>query len=330
MKKRRLRLFACAAAIGCTLTAVNLSADAADGSSALDCAECCMDYDLNDDLTVIFQKMYAAYNITAFSAQKADYAEITMRVIRPFTFFQNGMVSLDSCVATTTITLPLLDNYYTYMFDQSSFKMKAGDVLRFSTTFYNKSGDQKVTVPATPGSYISFCGCDDFTASGSPQTLYLSGFSSAEAEYADITVNVNRKNNDFYSIVESTTSTVSLDKSHGCIKFDPSQLNFQSGDLVSLSYTFYNKSGNAVSDIKSGTQSALLSTKPGVAPGDINGDGTVSKTDIISMQNFLANAPENKPVTDAEICLRTADLNRDGRITCKDLTILKNIMLIES
>lgn len=329
MKHSKKRIFASATATCALFAAVILPADAsAAGTPVIEFSESVTDYDLQDDTTVSFQKDYPAFNITVKSSTKAEYAEVTMDAIRPFTFLGNGKTLFDQLVSHATIALPLVENYYSYTLTSQNLNLAAGDVAHFTVKLYSLVNGQKVYQDPAPGSYLSFSGCEILSAPSEYQDFYLSCFSSSEAAYADVTLTVNSLKDGYYLPAATSTEKVSLTKNHGCIKLTPAQLKFSSGDALTLSYTFYDKNGNVVSGPNAGTETALLSSKPGVPPGDINGDGSVTKKDIVCMQDFLSNTPENEPVQSTGLCLRTADLNCDGRISCKDLTILKNLLLV--
>ena len=56
-----------------------------------------------------------------------------------------------------------------------------------------------------------------------------------------------------------------------------------------------------------------------VIPGDVNGDGTVTSSDITALYNFLLNNDGSAIVN--------GDQNGDGAITSGDITLVYNIIL---
>lgn len=332
MKQNKNRLLAGAAALCMLLAASALPAEAASSTSfnSSECTESLTNYNHDDILTFVFQKKYDAYNISAHCSGNASYAEVTIQATRPFTYLAADRVLFDQEVYNSTITLPLVNGSRSWLISGDRIKSIAGDVLHVSVRFYNKVNDQIQYIETPAGSSVSFCGCNALDAP-SAQELYLSGISTADADYVDVKMTVNRTS-DLQSFTASGSYNIRipLSKNYGCIKLSPDQLNYAAGNVVTLDYVFYDKNGNPVSDFSNETESVVLSNTPGLHPGDLNGDGSLSKADIRCMQEFLSNNPDGSNAPTAGLCLRIADLNHDGRISSKDLTLLKKLVLTDS
>ena len=62
--------------------------------------------------------------------------------------------------------------------------------------------------------------------------------------------------------------------------------------------------------------------EPEVVPGDVNGDGTVNASDIITLKKYLINASDK-----SEIDITAADLNGDNQVNIIDFILLKSCFL---
>ena len=80
------------------------------------------------------------------------------------------------------------------------------------------------------------------------------------------------------------------------------------------------KAGNVFEDIHPKNSTATLTITEAVM-GDVNGDGRVSVTDVISMNSYIL---EEEP---AQFIRKVADLNGDGRVTITDLVQVIDIIL---
>lgn len=58
-----------------------------------------------------------------------------------------------------------------------------------------------------------------------------------------------------------------------------------------------------------------------ILPGDVNGDGSITTADIVTMVNFLSGT------TPPTFCFDNADLNGDGVISVADIVMLVNLLL---
>ena len=80
------------------------------------------------------------------------------------------------------------------------------------------------------------------------------------------------------------------------------------------------KAGNVYEDIHPKNSTATLTVTEAVM-GDVNGDGRVSVTDVISMNSYIL---EEEP---AQFIRKVADLNGDGKVTITDLVQVIDIIL---
>lgn len=80
------------------------------------------------------------------------------------------------------------------------------------------------------------------------------------------------------------------------------------------------KAGNVYEDIHPKNSTATLSVTEAVM-GDVNGDGRVSVTDVISMNSYIL---EEEP---AQFIRKVADLNGDGKVTITDMVQVIDIIL---
>jgi len=80
------------------------------------------------------------------------------------------------------------------------------------------------------------------------------------------------------------------------------------------------KTGNVYEDIHPKNSTATLTITEAVM-GDVNGDGRVSVTDVISMNSYIL---EEEP---AQFIRKVADLNGDGKVTITDLVQVIDIIL---
>lgn len=80
------------------------------------------------------------------------------------------------------------------------------------------------------------------------------------------------------------------------------------------------KTGNVYEDIHPRNSTATLTVTEAV-PGDVNGDGRVSVTDVISMNSYIL---EEVP---AQFIRKVADLNGDGKVTITDMVQVIDIIL---
>lgn len=80
------------------------------------------------------------------------------------------------------------------------------------------------------------------------------------------------------------------------------------------------KAGNVYEDIHPKNSTALLTITEAMM-GDVNGDGRVSVTDVISMNSYIL---EEEP---AQFIRKVADLNGDGKVTITDLVQVIDIIL---
>ena len=80
------------------------------------------------------------------------------------------------------------------------------------------------------------------------------------------------------------------------------------------------KAGNVYEDIHPKNSTATL-TITEATMGDVNGDGRVSVTDVISMNSYIL---EEEP---AQFIRKVADLNGDGRVTITDMVQIIDIIL---
>ncbi|MBO7069633.1 MAG: Ig-like domain-containing protein [Bacteroidaceae bacterium] len=80
------------------------------------------------------------------------------------------------------------------------------------------------------------------------------------------------------------------------------------------------KAGNVYEDIHPKNSTATLTVTEAMM-GDVNGDGRVSVTDVISMNSFIL---EEEP---AQFIRKVADLNGDGKITITDMVQVIDIIL---
>lgn len=80
------------------------------------------------------------------------------------------------------------------------------------------------------------------------------------------------------------------------------------------------KAGNVYEDIHPKNSTATLTVTEAVM-GDVNGDGRVSVTDVISMNSYIL---EEEP---AQFIRKVADLNGDGRVTITDMVQVIDIIL---
>ena len=80
------------------------------------------------------------------------------------------------------------------------------------------------------------------------------------------------------------------------------------------------KTGNVYEDIHPNNSTAKLTITEAVM-GDVNGDGRVSVTDVISMNSYIL---EEEP---AQFIRKVADLNGDGKVTITDLVQVIDIIL---
>ena len=80
------------------------------------------------------------------------------------------------------------------------------------------------------------------------------------------------------------------------------------------------KTGNVYEDIHPKNSTATLTVTEAVM-GDVNGDGRVSVTDVISMNSYIL---EEEP---AQFIRKVADLNGDGRVTITDMVQVIDIIL---
>jgi len=73
-----------------------------------------------------------------------------------------------------------------------------------------------------------------------------------------------------------------------------------------------------------GNIGTATSTVQVIAPGDVNGTGTVDVTDLVVLANYLAgNVPDSAPVMTNIAAL---DVNGDGKIDAVDMVILANYL----
>lgn len=80
------------------------------------------------------------------------------------------------------------------------------------------------------------------------------------------------------------------------------------------------KAGNVLEDIHPKNSTATLTVTEAMM-GDVNGDGRVSVTDVISMNSYIL---EEEP---AQFIRKVADLNGDGRVTITDMVQVIDIIL---
>ena len=80
------------------------------------------------------------------------------------------------------------------------------------------------------------------------------------------------------------------------------------------------KTGNVYEDIHPRNSTATLTVTEAVM-GDVNGDGRVSVTDVISMNSYIL---EEEP---ARFIRKVADLNSDGKVTITDMVQVIDIIL---
>ena len=80
------------------------------------------------------------------------------------------------------------------------------------------------------------------------------------------------------------------------------------------------KAGNVLEDIHPKNSTAMLTITEAVM-GDVNGDGRVSVTDVISMNSYIL---EEEP---AQFIRKVADLNGDGKVTITDMVQVIDIIL---
>ena len=80
------------------------------------------------------------------------------------------------------------------------------------------------------------------------------------------------------------------------------------------------KTGNVYEEVTPKNSTASLTVIEAV-PGDVNGDGTVSVTDVISMNSYIL---EEDP---AQFIRKVADVNGDGRVTITDMVQVIDIIL---
>lgn len=80
------------------------------------------------------------------------------------------------------------------------------------------------------------------------------------------------------------------------------------------------KAGNVLEDIHPKNSTAMLTIIEAVM-GDVNGDGRVSVTDVISMNSYIL---EEEP---AQFIRKVADLNGDGKVTITDMVQVIDIIL---
>ena len=80
------------------------------------------------------------------------------------------------------------------------------------------------------------------------------------------------------------------------------------------------KAGNVFEDIHPKNSTATL-TVAEATMGDVNGDGRVSVTDVISMNSYIL---EEEP---AQFIRKVADLNGDGKVTITDIVQVIDIIL---
>lgn len=80
------------------------------------------------------------------------------------------------------------------------------------------------------------------------------------------------------------------------------------------------KAGNVYEDIHPKNSTAKLTVTEAVM-GDVNGDGRVSVTDVISMNSYIL---EEEP---AQFIRKVADLNNDGKVTITDMVLVIDIIL---
>lgn len=80
------------------------------------------------------------------------------------------------------------------------------------------------------------------------------------------------------------------------------------------------KTGNVYEDIHPKNSTAKLIVTEAVM-GDVNGDGRVSVTDVISMNSYIL---EEEP---AQFIRKVADLNNDGKVTITDMVLVIDIIL---
>lgn len=80
------------------------------------------------------------------------------------------------------------------------------------------------------------------------------------------------------------------------------------------------KAGNVYEDIHPKNSTASLTVTEAVM-GDVNGDGRVSVTDVISMNSYIL---EEEP---AQFIRKVADLNGDGKVTITDMVQVIDIIL---
>jgi len=99
-------------------------------------------------------------------------------------------------------------------------------------------------------------------------------------------------------------------------------------DVATGSYTMTSKdiemtvkkAGNVYEDIHPKSSTATLTVTEAVM-GDVNGDGRVSVTDVISMNSYIL---EEEP---AQFIRKVADLNGDGKVTITDMVQVIDIIL---
>lgn len=80
------------------------------------------------------------------------------------------------------------------------------------------------------------------------------------------------------------------------------------------------KTGNVYEDVHPKNSTATLTVTEAVM-GDVNGDGRVSVTDVISMNSYIL---EEEP---AQFIRKVADLNGDGKVTITDIVQVIDIIL---
>ncbi|MCQ2417341.1 MAG: dockerin type I domain-containing protein [Oscillospiraceae bacterium] len=284
-------------------------------------AEVYTTYDASQDLKIIFQKAYSAYCLTASYSGRATYADVTINVVRPLIFLDEEHVVYDTPVANMNITLPLSNGTYSWMLPIQSIPIESGDIIKVSASYYNMANNEKQYVDAANGT-LSLCGGENLKSSVD-QDFYINGYSDGTADTADVRVMIKRPLGQNYSTVSSTYAKIPLNNHIGTIKLDRSALNYSDGDVVMLDYTL-TKNGQKVTDSNT---SVTFSNKPGRQKGDLNADGFLSELDADILIGFLACDDLDEADENEEISLRTADLNGDGKITVKDLSILKSMAI---
>ncbi|HAG13441.1 MAG TPA: hypothetical protein DCG49_06220 [Ruminococcus sp.] len=326
MKQRKLKMIAGTSAMALLAAGTCISADVASAqttASFTERAEGFTNFETGSETVIVFQKQYDAYQVAATCSTRAAFAEVTIETKRPFTFLETGKVLYDQPASTMTISLPLTNGAGSWVLPANQMRIAEGVVVCVTAKYYTSVNGTKVYDESASGS-VSLCGCESLQDPAAYDAFYVSGICTEAVDYADVTLKVNRLANQKYKTVN--TASTRLDFSGGSMTsmLDSSKLNFAAGDVIVLDYTFY-RGGQKLT---AGNASVALSNTPGRRRGDLDGDGVLTKNDSVQLIDYLSGNDEIDSA--AEISLRTADLNNDGRISSKDLNILKKMVMSRS